>query len=227
MSSQEYKIKNRAIDAYVLPKAPCGKPWSGVLPCVFVKANRWKRNSICRETMKRNNLHAIIIGDSFNNTLGLIRSLGEAHVDITLLLEGKEDRLFVSKSRYLKSHQVFHLDNVEDCLPILQKIANGAKDQILICTNDGAVQFIDSHESELSRSYITPMRGGRLGNMMNKDAQCLLAQECGFTIPKSFVYKRGDKFPEGLEYPLLLKPVNSTHGENRISIFVRIIKRLK
>lgn len=43
MSPQEHKMKNRAIDAYVLPKAPCGKPWSGVLPGVFVRANRWKK----------------------------------------------------------------------------------------------------------------------------------------------------------------------------------------
>lgn len=43
MSPQEHKMKNQAIDAYVLPKAPCGKPWSGVLPDVFVKANRWKK----------------------------------------------------------------------------------------------------------------------------------------------------------------------------------------
>lgn len=163
--------------------------------------------------MERNDLHAIIIGDSFNNTLGLIRSLGEAHVDITLLLVGQEDRLFVSKSRYLKKCQIFYLDDVEDCLPVLQKIANGVKDQVLICTNDNAAQFVDSHEPALTRFYITPMRGAQLGTMMNKDAQCLLAQECGFTIPKSFIYKRGDQFPGDLEYPLLLKPVNSTHGE--------------
>lgn len=43
MTSQEHRMKNRAIDAYVLPKAPCGKPWSGVLPGVFIKANRWKK----------------------------------------------------------------------------------------------------------------------------------------------------------------------------------------
>lgn len=156
---------------------------------------------------------AVIIGDPFNNTLGLIRSLGEAHVDIILLLVGKGDRLFVSKSRYLKNSQVFQLDTVEDCLSVLQNIADKTKDQVLICTNDVAAQFVDSHEPELSRFYITPMRGDQLGNMMNKDAQCLLAQECGFTIPKSFIYERGDQFPEGVEYPLLLKPANSAHGE--------------
>ncbi|OUN58410.1 PIG-L family deacetylase [Alistipes sp. An66] len=43
MSPQEHKNKNLAIDAYILPKAPCGNPWSGVLPNVFVRANRWKK----------------------------------------------------------------------------------------------------------------------------------------------------------------------------------------
>ncbi|SHF36997.1 N-acetylglucosaminyl deacetylase, LmbE family [Bacteroides faecichinchillae] len=43
MNNEEYRYKQQAIDAYILPKAPCGKPWSGVLPDVFVEANRWSR----------------------------------------------------------------------------------------------------------------------------------------------------------------------------------------
>ena len=43
MSDEEYRCKQQAIDAYIFPKAPCGKPWSGVLPKVFVEANRWKK----------------------------------------------------------------------------------------------------------------------------------------------------------------------------------------
>lgn len=43
MNSEEYRCKQQAIDTYILPKAPCGKPWSGVLPDVFVEANRWSR----------------------------------------------------------------------------------------------------------------------------------------------------------------------------------------
>lgn len=42
MSPEEHRKKLQAIDAYVTPLAPCGRPWSGVLPQVFVKANRWK-----------------------------------------------------------------------------------------------------------------------------------------------------------------------------------------
>ena len=45
---------------------------------------------------------AIVIGDSFNNTLGLIRSLGEGGIEQTLILVGESDRMCVGKSKYLK-----------------------------------------------------------------------------------------------------------------------------
>lgn len=40
MSDTEHSAKLRAVDAYVKPLAPCGAPWSGVLPKPFLKANR-------------------------------------------------------------------------------------------------------------------------------------------------------------------------------------------
>ncbi|MCR8911519.1 PIG-L family deacetylase [Barnesiella sp. ET7] len=43
MTEEELSRKNEAIDAYIKPKAPCGNPWSGVLPSVFVWANRWRK----------------------------------------------------------------------------------------------------------------------------------------------------------------------------------------
>lgn len=43
MTKEEHFCKNEAIDAYIQPKAPCGKPWSGMLPSVFVWANRWRK----------------------------------------------------------------------------------------------------------------------------------------------------------------------------------------
>lgn len=39
MSKEEHSAKLRAIAAYTEPKAPCGKPWSGVLPRSFIRAN--------------------------------------------------------------------------------------------------------------------------------------------------------------------------------------------
>lgn len=43
MNERRHRVKLKAIDAYIVPKAPCGKPWSGVLPPVFLKANSWNK----------------------------------------------------------------------------------------------------------------------------------------------------------------------------------------
>jgi LmbE family N-acetylglucosaminyl deacetylase/glycosyltransferase involved in cell wall biosynthesis len=40
MSATEHKKKLNAMEAYIKPLAPCGHPWSGVLPKLFVKANQ-------------------------------------------------------------------------------------------------------------------------------------------------------------------------------------------
>lgn len=41
MNQREHQLKLKAIDVYVKMLAPCGKPWSGVLPKLVVKANQW------------------------------------------------------------------------------------------------------------------------------------------------------------------------------------------
>lgn len=155
---------------------------------------------------------AIVIGDSFNNTLGLIRSLGEGGIEQTLILVGESDRMCVGKSKYLKKSQIFCIKTIEECLPILLQLNNGMHNQVLLCTNDPAATFIDEHENELSELFITPMSGRHLGKYLNKEAQCMLAEECGFDVPLSITYSYGDTFPESIGFPLLLKPLYSTKG---------------
>ena len=162
--------------------------------------------------MKKSNHQVIIVGDSFNNTLGLIRSLGEAKVDIVLLLVG-DDRLFVSRSRYLKGGKVFQVASFKECLPIINRLYDSSKQQYIICSNDKAALFIDTNEEELFKHLITPMRGKHLGNMMDKDVQCELAEQCGILVPQSFIYDRGNEFSHSCSYPVLLKPINSNLGE--------------
>lgn len=43
MTPEEHRKKREAMDAYTRPLAPCGKPWSGVLPPLFLKANSWNK----------------------------------------------------------------------------------------------------------------------------------------------------------------------------------------
>ena len=43
MTPAQHQRKLKAIEQYVTPLAPCGKPWSGVLPKVFLKAACWNK----------------------------------------------------------------------------------------------------------------------------------------------------------------------------------------
>lgn len=43
MNNTMHKRKLRAIEQYTMPLAPCGKPWSGVLPKPFLRASRWNK----------------------------------------------------------------------------------------------------------------------------------------------------------------------------------------
>lgn len=43
LNAQQHESKLKSINSYITPLAPCGKPWSGVLPRVFIKANSWNK----------------------------------------------------------------------------------------------------------------------------------------------------------------------------------------
>lgn len=65
---------------------------------------------------------AIIIGDSTNNTLSIVRSLGEANVVQTLILKCDEDICFVAESKYLKKSKVYRICKIEECMSILERL---------------------------------------------------------------------------------------------------------
>lgn len=157
-------------------------------------------------------VQVVILGDPFNNTLGLIRSLGEANIGFILILVGNEDRLFVSKSKYIKSDCLYCINKINDSLDILLNFNNNKK-LFLIATNDIAAKFIDDNEPVLSDFYITPMNGKHIGNLFQKNKQCLLAKQCGLDVPKSLTFERNDSLEHLDFFPLLLKPILSTKGE--------------
>ena len=153
---------------------------------------------------------AIILGDSTNNTLSVVRSLGKANVRFVLILVGSHDGCNVSKSKYVKRNRLIRVGEIADCQGVFEELESG----VVICTFDEAAEWVDNKESELSEKHMTPCRGKRIGNLFNKDNQCELAKECGLTVPVSALYRRGDDLNSlTIPYPLILKPLYSTKGE--------------
>jgi D-aspartate ligase len=164
--------------------------------------------------MKNSKRRAIIIGDSTNNTLSIVRSLGEVGISQTLILKCDADISYVCKSKYLKSCSVYHIKLIKDCLPILLDIKDEDGEKFIICSFDEAAIFIDNNEDVLHDYFVTPARGKQIGELFNKDKQCLLAKKCGLTVPESVNFSLGENIDDvTIAYPILLKPLNSTKGE--------------
>lgn len=152
----------------------------------------------------------IIIGDATHNTLSVVRSLGGAHIPFALILKGNDETCNVSKSKYVRRNRLFRIRDIEECAPLLESLADG----IIICTFDEAAEWVDRHEPELSKKFITPCRGKQIGTLFNKAEQCKLAEECGLTVPKSQLYRREEDIDKiDIPYPIILKPLQSTQGE--------------
>lgn len=166
-----------------------------------------------KRKMNERKPRAIVIGDSTNNTLSAIRSLGEARIEQILILICENDICFVSKSKYIRHSKVFHITCIDSCMEILQSLKSSDYIQTIMCTFDLAAEYIDRNEELLSSHYITPARGRHIGRLFNKDEQCKLAEKCGLIVPRSIVFSRKDSFSKILiEYPILLKPISSTKG---------------
>ena len=141
--------------------------------------------------------------------------MGEAKIRQCLILKCDEDVYFVAQSKYLKKGDVFHITNINKSLAVLEDIRKRYQgERIIICSFDEAAIFVDAHEEGLSTYFVTPARGKQIGTLFDKDVQCKLALECGLIPPKSLAYSRTDNFSDlPIEYPILLKPRNSTKGE--------------
>lgn len=150
----------------------------------------------------------IIFGTYAANTLGQIRSLGEKGIFPTAVLVNKNS-FRIDKSRYLK--EVYDVDNIYDGLNfIIKKYGNEAHKPFLYTDNDEIIGLLNRRYNELNNLFYFWNAGkdGRLNKYLNKKEQLLLAEKCGFNIPKTEIVKVGD-FPQTLTYPIFTKAIDS------------------
>ena len=64
--------------------------------------------------------------------------------------------------------------------------------------------------------FRTPENKGAVGSLMGKQLQVKLAEESGLHVPMTVRYKKGQRLPEGIIYPCIVKPQNSITGKKEI-----------
>lgn len=159
----------------------------------------------------------IVFGTIHHNTLSMVRSLGEAGLDVVLLLRS-DDGGFVSKSKYVKKCQ--HVKNEDELVQFLLVFRSNhpGKGTIITC-DDMSAFWIDSHYDELVEGYNFFNAGGkgRIASFLDKEKQNELAKKIGCNVPKSIVVKGGEKAVFNV-YPCLIKPQESINGGKQIHI---------
>ena len=160
----------------------------------------------------------IILGDGHFNTLGMVRSLGEAGIRPDVITVGHCQ--MVGSSKYIKNHHV--ADSIEDGLEyIITTYSREEEKPFLLTGNDKIIAVIDRNYNRLIDKFYFFNAGneGRINSLLSKNEQNLLAESCGFNVPKYEEVRIGDK-PTKVPYPLITKAIDSTVENWKDQVFV-------
>lgn len=180
------------------------------------------KNAVCM-SIKDVRHKIVVFGENHHNTLGLIRSLGEAGLHSNLILVNSNKIYpFVTKSRYVDNSWV--VDNVRDGLAvILSNFDDKEYKTVIFPTFDSEVKIIGENFELLKDKYITPSiidRDWSLVEVLNKEFMRNLAQSIGLDTPKSWVVDctRNEGLPKDLAYPCVIKVIDSASGPKSYEI---------
>ena len=168
------------------------------------------------EALKRHKF--IILGDGHFNTLGMVRSLGEAGIRPVLVLTGHHHT--VASSKYI---QHLHIAaSYEDGLEyIISHYSQEKEKPFLLTGNDQIIAIIDRNYNRLIEKFYFFNAGkeNQINHLLSKKEQNLLAESCGFNVPIFEEVRIGDK-PSKVSYPLITKAINSTVENWKSQVFI-------
>lgn len=160
-------------------------------------------------------MKVFVFGGDHHNTIGVIRGLGHANsgIEQIAIVRGNRKNCLTLTCKYVS--EVYTITTQQEGLDILLDKRIEGRKQVLICCSDGAAEIVDKHLNELIPYYYLQnanQQAGRIKYYMDKERIANLAEECGFTIPKSFVFNIGDDVPKNMSYPCITKPLISIDG---------------
>ncbi|MBQ6087129.1 MAG: hypothetical protein IJK96_03620 [Bacteroidales bacterium] len=168
----------------------------------------------------------IVIGHGYTSRLGVIRALGRAGYEVTVIVimlnkrNGKPDttRPIDSYSKYV--------DHIHYCPPdkdrlialLLEKCVEEGPKAILFPDSDFSAAAIDLNQKKLEEHFLFPHidhTPGAVVVWMNKLRQKELARQVGLNVARGEVIEVADgdyRIPSGLSYPCFPKPLATLVG---------------
>lgn len=168
--------------------------------------------------MNTNNItnKIIIIGGNHHNTLGLIRSVGEKGLHLSVFLE--PCNLKFCNLRFSKYITYFHLlETTEQIIDILrEQYWDETQKPIIICGSDSSISFLDNHYDELKNHFFifnANEEQGRINLMMDKLNTFPIAEKAGFSLIRTWHIVDNKSVPHDIKFPCIIKGNNSTKSE--------------
>lgn len=160
----------------------------------------------------------IVLGDDFWNTLGIIRSLGEAG-ERPYFINVCSHNSFVKRSRYIK--QYWQVESVAEGVEVMKReFAHEEFKPVVFCSSDPIISYVDNHYDELSQRFILPNaaeKQGEINRLMDKDVMLAVADKVGILHPACIslditTLERSDINGLKVNYPCITKPLMSIQG---------------
>lgn len=157
----------------------------------------------------------IVIGSDHHNTLGVVESLGQAHIHPTVIIVSQVPvaRSFVLKSKYCRKKGFS--TTYGQLLDLLRNnfAHRGDRRPVVITTNDRTASLLDNHYDELSQFLILHGTGkqGELEHWMDKLNMIELATAVGMNVPRTITVKKGERVDDFV-FPCITKSVSTLKG---------------
>lgn len=169
----------------------------------------------------------IVVGGDCYNTLGIIRTLGEANYKFDVIFI-RGDFIIASKSKYLKGKKVSIVNSVEEAYYKLVSLKKSIKNKkvFLIVEGDNLTGYLDKHYNSLEDKFIWNNAGvqRKLSKYLNKKVQVDIAEKYGINVMPSVIVNNGT-IPEDIEYPVMTKAVSSEIDNWKSEVFICNSKR--
>lgn len=153
----------------------------------------------------------VIVGNTLQNTVGLVRSLGESGLLVDLILEPcRRSQCFVRFSKYLKKIY-FQKENEDVVRVLLDEFATEGLKTIVLCGSDSAISLLDKNYDRLKDHFYTFNASdcqGRINFFLDKCNVFPLALQCGLDLIKTWQVRRGN-VPDDICFPCFVKGRNS------------------
>lgn len=170
---------------------------------------------------------AVVIADDHYNALGMVRSLGVANIDVTLVLFARETS-FVDMSKYVnKCIKISH--SPDEVIREVNKIIDEFTDSLiaLFPLNDFSAQVLDDNFSLFPPRVLCPNAGGKILELSDKYQIKNIMKECGFTVPEGELIDFDNvALLKWTTYPAIVKPLVSIEGRKSDIVIVNDVSEL-